>query len=417
MRGIAEVLGIGLAVLLGGMPAWADGPSRLVIDPNAIVAPDEPIEVVIEGMETGATVRLFVLQDCNGDSQPDRSATCPPLLERESAKARKGVIRDRVEVDSLKKMPRNVPLWLRAATTRESSGQKAMFTIGGDGCGFFASFADLLGGPCQPAALGQLLRRHRQPSDLQDAVFEARLLDLGAQEPKTTSIPRTRGASGVAWAGDTGKLILTIADPDRGELAPGVYQLNLTANGTEAPEPLWTPRIEECQAHAPRALGSGRLAVVCQTPGPQIQNEAADVARLVVIEKGKVARSVSLPFKVHQLLGSSADGKRLVALSLGIGDNQPVFLSIDLRGARAETVGFSNAFYQSAMREPGGERSLIAFENAYGGYGWQLALADGATFIDDVVKRTDAHDLAPAWYPEGKRALYLAQVDTITSSP
>ena len=413
MRRIVETCMIGL--LLGALPALADGPSRLVIDPNAIVAPDEPIEVVIEGVTTGTTVRLWVLGDCDADGQPDQSTACPALFGRESAKSRKGVIRDRLGLDALKKLPRNEALWLRAATSPEASGEKAMFTISGDGCGFFASVANLLDGPCRPAALLQLLRRHRQPSDLQDAIFEVRLLELGGEEPSTAPIPHTQGASGAAWARGGSAMVVTFADPDRGEQAPGVYFVGL--GGETEPEPIWTPTTEECQAHAPRALDAKRVAVVCQAPGPQTQNEAADVARLVVLEEGEVAQSIPLPFKVHQLLASSEDGQALLALSLGIGDNQPVFLAIDLEASRAEIVGFSNAFYQSAMREPGGGPSLVAFENTYGGYGWQLAMADGEDFLDDVVKRTEAHDLAPAWHPEGGKALYLAQVDTAVSSP
>jgi hypothetical protein len=418
-RRIGETWMIGLLLaalpVLAALPALADGPSRLVIDPNAIVAPDEPIEVVIEGIPEGESVRLWVLGDCDGDSQPDQSAKCPALFDRESQKARKGVIRDRLEPGTLEKLPRNEPLWLRAATAPEARGERAMFTIGGDGCGFFASVAGILGGPCEPASLLQLLRRHRQPSDLQDAIFEVRLLHLGGEEPSTSPIPYTRGASGAAWARGGSVMVVTFADPDRGAREPGVYFVEL--DGKTEPEPIWTPTTEECQAHAPRALTAKRVAVVCQPPGPQPQNASGDVARLVVLEGGEVKQTVPLPFGVHQLLASSEDGNRILALSLGIGDNQPIFLSIELESARAEILGFSNAFYQSAMREPGGGPSLIAFENTYGGYGWQLALADGEDFLDDVVKRTNAHDLAPAWHPEGGQALYLAQVDTVVSSP
>jgi len=403
-----------LLAALGAPPAAAQEPSRLVIDPNAIVEPGEPVEVLIEGVAKG-TLRLWILRDCDRDGQPDHSPECPPLFERESAAAKGGVIRDRLEAALLATLPKNESLWLRAAAKAEAHGKKATFTLSEDPCSAFDTVADLfLRGECKPPSLPQVLRRHRQPSDLQDAVFEVRRLDFGAESAEPVTVAGTRGASGVAWSRDGKSLWVTIAEEGRGDLAPGVYAVGLGSQSEEAVA-VWTPEPEVCRPHAPLALSSERVAVVCQASGPQRQDEPEEVARLVVIEGGAVRREVPLPFKGHQLLAASDDGTQVLALSLGIGDNQPVFLSIELEGQRVEVLGFSNAFYQAVMREPGGGRSLVAYENAYGGYGWQIALADGEDYLQDLVKRDGVHDLAPAWHPAGGELVFLAQVGTASS--
>ena len=65
------------------------------------------------------------------------------------------------------------------------------------------------------------------------------------------------------------------------------------------------------------------------------------------------------------------------------------------------------------MREPGGERSVVAFENAFAGRGWQLVLAEGEALTRDLVKRDSRHDLAPSWRPRGGELAYLAQVGVV----
>ena len=78
-----------------------------------------------------------------------------------------------------------------------------------------------------------------------------------------------------------------------------------------------------------------------------------------------------------------------------------------------QVVGFTNALYQSVMREPGGERSVVAFENAFADRGWQVVLAEGEKLTRDLVKRDGQHDLAPSWRPRGGELAYLAQVGTV----
>ncbi len=393
-------------------------PARLAIEPNAILRDDRPLEIEVEGIPEDDRATIWVVRDCDGDGRPDDGPDCPRILEQQSEPAdRHGVARHRFEFDRLEvEFPRGVSLWLRAARPGSEQFRQAMFGFAFDECSLFRTVAEaFLGGDCDPG-LVQVLRHHREPSDLASAVFEVRRLAVDEPSAEPSAVSRTRGASGVAWFDDETLLVTAAGVAGEGNLEAGLYRLPLAPGA--GPERLWRPGegTDEGGAAAPLALAGGRVAFVRQALGPQHAGAGPEVARLIVLrlDGGEIERRVALPYKVHQLLAAGAGGTSVLALSLGVGDNQPVFLRVSLEdGVEPEVLGFANALYQSAMREPGGERSVVAFENAFGGRGWQLVLAEGKKLTRDLVKRDGRHDLAPAWRPSGGELAFLAQVGVV----
>ncbi len=392
-------------------------PSRLAIEPNAILRGGRPLEIEVEGIAEDGRARIWVVRDCDQDGRPDDGPDCPRVPEQESEPAdRRGVVRHRLDFRRLDaELPEGVSLWLRAARPGSEQFRQAMFGFVDDECSLFGTLAAVfLGGDCDPG-LVQVLRQHREPSDLANAVFEVSRLDAGDSSAEPLAVAGTRGASGVAWLDSRTLLVTAAGVADEDSLEVGLYRLPL-ASGAE-PEWLWSP-VEGASdgAVAPLALAGGRVAFVRQGSGPQRAGAGLDVAWLTVLrlDGRAVEHRVALPYKVHQLLAASRDGASVLALSLGVADNQPVLLNVSLEdGVEPEVVGFANALYQSAMREPGGERAVVAFENTFASQGWQLVLAEGSRLTRDLVKRDGHHDLAPAWRPSGGEIAYLAQVGTV----
>ena len=392
-------------------------PARLAIEPNAILKPDEPLTIEVEGVPRGERLELRVLQDCDSDGRPEEQsqAKCRnPLFAGKSREAgQDNTVRDALDFVELRQQGHDFPadrtLWLRVSRPKSESFLQARFGFVEKPCSLFRTVAEtFLGGVCDPG-LPQVLRRHRQPSDLVDAVFEVRLLAIEPEAAAPTPVAGTRGASGVAWIDRETLLVTAAGTAGEGRLGAGLYRFGL---GEDArPERLWSPAAGEWPPAAPLALGPGRFAFVRQAPGPQSPGAPAEVARLNVWHRDKLAIELPLPYKIHQLIAGDARGLSVLALTLGVADNRPSFLVVDLERRTVTDIGFHNDLYQSAMRRPGGELSAVAFENAYGGYGWQLALANrGGEMVRDLQKRDGLHDLLPAWRPEHTELAFLAQV-------
>ncbi|MCP4661509.1 MAG: hypothetical protein GY856_39410 [bacterium] len=395
-------------------------PTRLAIEPNAILRDDQPLEIRIEGIPKDVRARIWVVRDCDQDDRPDDDPECPRVYDCESEPADgNGLAVHRLDFTEIEKskpiFPRGEMLWLRAAHPDSQRFRQAMFGFVKDECSLFKTASDVfLRGPCKPG-LKQVLRRHRQPSGLANAVFEVRRLVVDDPAAEPLPVPGTRGSSGVAWLDGETLLVTAAGVADEGSLAAGLYLVPLKPNAQ--PERLWSPGDGGPGAVAPLALGHGRAAFVRQAPGPQRIGAESEVAWLTVLRiKGReIEHRVPLPYKVHQLVAASSKGKAVLALSLGVADNQPMFFVVNLaeEGSEPEVLGFSTALYQSLMREPGGERSVVAFENAFAGQGWQLVVAEGTRLTRDLVKREGRHDLAPAWRPQGGELAYLAQVGAV----
>ena len=98
-------------------------------------------------------------------------------------------------------------------------------------------------------------------------------------------------------------------------------------------------------------------------------------------------------------------------MSLGIGENLPSFLQIDLAERTVQNLGYSNAFYLVTSAPPGpGLRSSHSrtFPRTRAG---DLVLADdkGRLLKDLQARKQD--DILPAWQPDGKSFAYLAEVE------
>ncbi len=390
-------------------------PKRLAIDPNAILRGDRPLEIEVEGIPKKERARIWVVRDCDKDGRPDDGPECPRVYEGESEVAdHQGMARHRLDFVELDvRFPRGESLWLRASRPDSERFRQAMFGFVEEECSVFQTVVHaFLSGDCDPG-LAQVLRKHREPSDLASAIFEARRLAVDDPAADPVAVPGTRGVSGVAWLDRETLLVTAAGAADEDSLVPGLYRMPLAPN--RAPRCLWHPEPGAPGAVAPLALPDARVAFVRQAPGPQRSGAEEAVAWLTILrlEGRRIEREVALPYKVHQLVAVNAEGTSVLALSLGVADNQPVFVMVNLEDEEAEVVGFSNALYQSLMREPGGERSVVAFENTFADQGWQLVLAEGRKLIRDLVKREGHHDLAPSWRPRGGELAYLAQVGAV----
>lgn len=385
-------------------PAWVE------VDPNAIQKPDVPMRIEVGGIPAGLSVRLQILQDCNGDSEPDSQGqgTCKsPLHDRQSAKAGDDrVVRDRLEIQTLTQLPQERPLWLWATGSNPERGRLALFGIVSNPCDLWQSILDAFQlGPCNPFATSQSLRRHRGPYELAGKTFEVRRLALDGEAP--VAVPGTENATGLAWESPTSLLITTAASSK----APAAL-LRVPIQGGE-PAMLWKAQAGggALLPTAPLDLPGNRVAFVRQPlAGESKPGEPAAVLSLWSDGKVDPGRNVQLPFRIHQLLKSDREGRSILALTLGAGDNQPAFLTIDLAKGEVEYLGFHNALYQAALRSPRGEHAVISFEDNSGRSGWELALVgDKGEWKKDLSSRTQ-DDLLPSWRPDGREIAFLAEV-------
>ncbi|MEE8585221.1 MAG: hypothetical protein V3T83_10265 [Acidobacteriota bacterium] len=436
LRLYAFILLAGLAFALGffRLAQLQSLPTRLEVEPNAIQRLDRPMYIEVGGVAHGGTVFLQILQDCDGDGQPDTSGKekCrSPVYERQSVEADSdAVVRDRLDFEELKnqhsvEIPSGRTLWLRAYPSKSSQAYlQVIFGLVIDPCDLWESLKDMFfGGECDPH-LAQALRRHRGPAGLEDLTFEVQRVALEPENSEPVTIVGTRGATGVAWL-DSGNLLVTLAptapseddldleailgeegekEPEP-EVEPGLYKVPLDGGRREA---LWKPAPDDdWMPTAPLPLPGGRVAFARQRLARAYEGTAAYVS---VAGPDGFQKGVALPYKVHQLVGSDASGRYVLALTLGFGEVRPAFLKVDLKEESYEYVGYHNALYHAAFRSPSGGVSVVAFEDNSGQNGWELVLVDAHGSYSRGVRTREEHDLLPSWKPDGKELAYLAQV-------
>lgn len=412
------------SILLAAVPAPDPGPPAWVeVDPNAIEKVDQPMRIDVGGIPQGQVVKLQILQDCNGDHRPDLQGQgdCKsPLVARDSSKAdSRNMVEDSLDFAALEKsgtvLPRNRALWLRASRPGSQQGVLSLFGLVDDPCTLWQATLEAFHlGACSTSAVAQALRRHRGPLGFEDKTFEVRRLDPAGDAPPV-SIAGTRGATGVAWLNDQ-TLVVTATEA-------GSKLLRVPLQGE--PTVLWKdPAPDGLSAAAPLALPGGlpgdKIAFVRQRPPGQDSAGGLPVAFLSLWANGKIdpAHDVVLPFRIQQLLKSSPDGRQILALSLGIGENLPLFLQIDLAERTVQNLGYSNTLYQVAFRSPKTAVSVVSFEDVSTDQGWDLVLADGkGHLIKDLQARKKKDDILPAWQPDGNSLAYLAEVEVKEKKP
>lgn len=399
-----------------GPPAWVE------VDPNAIQKADQPMQINVGGIPQGQMVTLQILQDCNGDHRPDLrdQGDCKsPLYARDSSKAgSRNLVEDHLDFTTLEKsgtsLPRNRALWLRASRPGSQQGVLTLFGLVDDPCTLWQATLEVFRlGACSKSAVAQALRRHRGPLGFEAKTFEVRRLDPAGDAPPV-SIAGTRGATGVAWL-NAQTLVVTATEA-------GSKLLRVPLQGE--PTVLWRdPAQDGLSAAAPLALPGGlpgdKIAFVRQRLPGQESAEGRPVAVLSLWAEGRInpAHDIVLPFRIQQLLTSSPDGCQILALSLGIGENLPSFLQIDLTDRTVQNLGYDNTLYQVAFRSPKAAISVISLEDVSTNQGWDLALADakGHRIKDLQARKQD--DILPAWQPDGKSIAYLAEVKAKEKKP
>lgn len=395
-----------------GPPAWVE------VDPNAIQNAGQLMQIDVGGIPQGQTVTLQILQDCNGDHRPDLrgQGDCKsPLVARDSSKAgSRNRVEDSLDFIALEKsgtsLPRNRALWLRASRPGSQQGVLTLFGLVDDPCTLWQATLEVFRlGACSKSGVAQALRRHRGPLGFEEKTFEVRRLDPAGDAPPV-SIAGTRGATGVAWL-DAQTLVVTATEA-------GSKLLRVPLEGE--PTVLWKdPAQDGLSAAAPLAFPGDKIAFVRQRLPGQESAEGRPVAFLSLWAKGKIdpARDIVLPFRIQQLLASSPDSRQILALSLGIGENLPSFLQIDLAERTVQNLGYSPTLYQVAFRSPETGASVVSFEDVSTDHGWDLVLADdkGRLLKDLQARKQD--DILPAWQPDGKSLAYLAEVEAKEKKP
>ena len=400
-----------------GPPAWVE------VDPNAIESSGQPMQINVGGIPQGQTVTLQVLQDCNSDHRPDLrgQGDCKsPLYARDSSKAgSRNMVEDSLDFAALEKsgtkLPRNRALWLRASRPGSQQGVLSLFGLVDNPCTLWQATLEVFHlGACSKSAVVQALRRHRGPLGFEGKTFEVRRLDPAGDTPPV-SIAGTLGATGVAWLGSQTLVVTTTGD--------GSKLLRVPLQGE--PTILWKdPAPDGLSAAAPLALPGGpsgnKIGFVRQRLPGQESAEGRPVAFLSLWANGKVdpAHDVVLPFRIQQLIASSPDGRQILALSLGIGENLPSFLQIDLAERTVQNLGYSNTLYKVAFRSPKTGVSVVSFEDVSTDQGWDLVLADDkGHLIKDLQARAKKDDILPAWKPDGKSIAFLAEVEAKEKKP
>lgn len=399
-----------------GPPAWVE------VDPNAIQKADQRMQVNVGGIPQGQVVKLQILQDCNGDHRPDLrgQGDCKsPLYARDSSKAGlRNRVEDSLDFTTLEKsgtsLPRNRALWLRASRPGSRQGVLTLFGLVDDPCTLWQATLEVFRlGECSKSAVAQALRRHRGPLGFEEKTFEVRLLDPAGDAPPV-SIAGTRGATGVAWL-NAQTLVVTAAEG-------GSKLLRVPLEGE--PTVLWQdPAQDGLSAAAPLALPGGpsgeKIAFVRQRLSGQESAQGRPVAFLSLWADGRIdpAQDVVLPFRIQQLLASSPDGRQILALSLGIGENLPSFLQIDLAERTVQNLGYSPTLYQVAFRSPQTGASVVSFEDVSTDQGWDLVLADDKGRLIKDLQARKQDDILPAWQPDGKSLAYLAEVEAKEKKP
>lgn len=376
---------------------------RIWLDPNAQVPEGKALVVTIEGLAKGQKATVTIQDDCgSGGAAPRNSVQCPPLWGPAETAVQEAEPSQRftIAADQLAKLPKDRVLWVVVEAPGWARPAISRFHRA-DPCATMATIVQsFAGGPCGLALPQVLSELTRSVDVLNEKTFEVQRVGLEGGDPKP--IPGTRGATGVAWAGQA----LLVTTPS------GVSRVDLNLGTTER---LASTDAGEFPTAAPLALPDNRIAFVRQAIGPQRLGDAETPAELVLWPDG---RRFPLPYKVHQLLASNKEATRILALSLGLNDAAPLLFEIDLATAGIDVLGFDSRIYQAMLREPHSpnQRSVVAFEEVRSGQ-WRIGIAEGASYKGDLKLPTDRSSLAPAWRADGSEIAFLAEVKPEADSP
>ncbi len=397
------------------------------ITPNAIQDPDKSMEVVVAG-EVGQILHLTVLLDCSGNRNiPDLAPTSGQGGQGSCQSVWRGTIKvgQRRVGKATYRLSEIIPkefheqrLWLRVSDRAGGHGTHgdAVFTVIGKPCTVWKTLVDWFSDNGCPAEVGDAIRLDRSRSGaLPKVLFEVRrIIRAGASGAwgKAVSVPGTRAATGVAWDGPN-HLLVTIGRIDTTSVivpddapepaAPGLYRIALTDG---AATPLVRARKGE-RLSAPFPVGDDCVAFLREHAGSS--EEHGIDADLMIWRDGKVIREIPLRQSLHQILAVNVKQGRILAYSRWRGI--PSLVSINFHTRSITQLGFPAELYHAVMRAPGGGHAVLAFEDASGQTGWDMALFDDkGEWVEDI-EVGDREDLMPSWRPIGTELVYLGQVD------
>ncbi len=403
---------LGLLLFVTSLQATGQVRTELEIEPNAIQDPAKPMIIRVTGVPNGETVHFQILQDCDGDDQPDLkgTATCiSPLHEWDSNSVDGQSVSDQLDFKKLRHtLPEDRPLWLRASWNGSSQALLALFRLDSP-CVIWKSLLDTFKrGPCRPGHLLQALLKSRGATTWKNpGRFEVRRLDFGKKPAQPMPVLGTHGATGLNWLNDK-TLLVTIAP------AAGPSQLlRVPLPGGDA-KILWKGAAGDARiATAPLSLDSSRnrIAFVRQVQG-------TSSALLSVLEDKNVdpKQDFELPYSIHQLVAADSKGNEILALTLGVENSQPAFLRINLAARTVENVGFDPRLYWEIFRSPQENVAIVAFVDVSGQKGWDLQLVDESGEPKNRQNRLE-DDLMPTWRPSGGEVAFLAEIGIKEKKP
>lgn len=376
----------------------------LEVKPNAIQDPSRPMTIRVGDLSQGDTVKFVVLENCDGSL-----VRCRSLLEWTSPPANAdGTIVDHLDFVALaaegKELPKQKTLWLRAVLSNSQQAHQVIFGLVENPCTLWKSIIDtFLHRPCTPN-LEEALLFHRGDNVLNKFIFEVRFLEPDRHNPRATTVPGTRPATGVGWL-DNKTLLVTrgyLVGPVGLQEDPGLYKVTLRGDKTIlwAAEEGWIPA-------APIALTKDRFAFV---QNKDKETLIGPLSYLYVIEGKKLVSKIPLPVKIHQMIAADSDRISILAITLGLQDSRPHFLKINLDTGYIENLGYHDSLYHAALGSPSHPVSVISYEDRSSSRGWEIVLVDDNGQLVFWLKTRKQHDLAPTWRQDGNLLAYLAQI-------
>ncbi len=379
-----------LVLMAGSLSAQG---ARVWLNPNARVLEKLPLQVDVAGTTPGMKVTLSIQQDCASLGAPQLGPSCPALWGPLEVTAGKPPFSHQFPATELAKLPEGVFLWVVV----ESANWKEIARFyRGEPCSVYgALIGTITGGKCS-LSLIQILRDAVRSVD-RPATYEIKVQKMGsAEEPK--SIAETRGATGVAWAGQD--LLVTRSEGSASSL------FVIPSEGKR--KVLWSSSDAKRVVAAPFALQNGGFVVVMQPPGPLALGDPPEVAELRLLSSdGGQQKSFLLPVKSHQWLKQK--DRLLFGLTLGLGDSRPQIFQVNLDSGKYEELGFAGELYLALQRRPNSksESALAAWFNRTSGR-WQISVVSPGSTEDLIKGSTD--NLAPAWSPDGSKLAFLSGV-------
>ena len=423
-----------------------DPPRKVVISPNAIQDPAKPMVVRVQG-SPGQTMHLYVLQSCDNDpatpefqgqvgGAKNRGPCQSPLWKRSVTLDQHGRYTDKLDLRKLTNVPPNKPLWLRVSASR--SGRRAkrdvMFAIARDPCRVLGTVLGAFGkGKCVAGVSSAMAPTRGSPDELPKAALAVRLLDMDAFVAGNTrafsSVPHTRGATGVNWWGE-GALAVTMRGPDDREqrdfkqatlraerlarekgqkiakpapwVAAGLYKVDKATGARE----LLYQSPEGTMASAPLVVNETCVVFIEDTLAMRSRDRKS---ALVIWDRGRTPRKMSLARTVHQILG--VDRKNQAVLAYSLWQRAPTLVRVSMRDGAVIDLGSDARLVHAAFRSPRDPLTALAQQSVSSvKRGWELIFVDDAGVMKHEVAVGPGSDLLPSWRADGKELLFLGQV-------